>query len=99
MINSTLYTIGTALARAQDNGLAVDLLVTGQWLRGQVSAVDGHGVMLVGENDELSIIRIQEVAAVRVLRGEDFVKAPQVETREAHEFHDGARPMPAASRR
>ena len=31
---STLYTIGTALSRAQDADVAVDLLVAGQWVHG-----------------------------------------------------------------
>lgn len=66
MESSTLYTIGTALDRAKDNGLTVDILVEGQWLTGRVTAVDGHGVLLVCEEQEHAIIRINDVAAVRV---------------------------------
>ena len=41
MSDSMLYTIGTALNRARDNGFGVEVLVEGMWLRGRVLAVDG----------------------------------------------------------
>ena len=44
--DSVLYTIGTALNRAHDNDVPVQILVEGQWLSGRVAAVDGHGVVL-----------------------------------------------------
>ncbi len=68
---STLYTIGTALSRAQDADVPVDLLVTGQWIHGHVSALDGHGVVLHGDGDELSIIRMGSIDAVKVAPGSD----------------------------
>ena len=46
MSDSTIYTIGTVLRRAQDNDLPVDVLAEGQWLAGRVLALDGHGVVL-----------------------------------------------------
>lgn len=94
MISSTLYTIGTALMRAKDAEVTVELLVTGHWLHGFVSAVDGHGVMLIGDNDELSVVRIDEIAAVKVLRGSAFSDRPTVE--QHHEVYD-VHPMPAAT--
>jgi sRNA-binding regulator protein Hfq len=66
MESSTLYTIGTALNRARDNGLTVEILIEGQWLVGRVTAVDGHGVLLVSEEHDHAIARISQVAAVRV---------------------------------
>ena len=98
---STLYTIGTALSRAQDAEVAVDLLVTGQWIHGRVSALDGHGVVLHGEDDELAIIRMQSIDAVRVRQAAAFEGRPQVEAAghgdEAHPMPNGqAHPMPAA---
>jgi hypothetical protein len=65
-MTSTLYTIGTALRRAQDNDLQVALLVEGQWLRGGVAAVDGHGVILELDDQEHSVVRLESIAAVRV---------------------------------
>ena len=76
---STLYTIGTALSRAQDAEVPVDLLVTGQWVHGHVSALDGHGVVLRGERDELSIIRMGSIDAVKVTQAATFEGRPQVE--------------------
>ena len=76
MESSTLYTIGTALDRAMDNGLTVAILVEGQWLTGRVAAVDGHGVLLVCEEQEHAIIRISDVAAVRV-----YTAAPRTQLR------------------
>ena len=65
-MSSTLYTIGTALRRAHDRHLPVALLVEGQWLRGSVAAVDGHGVILELDEDEHSVVRLEAIAAVRV---------------------------------
>jgi hypothetical protein len=66
-MSSTLYTVGTALRRAHDNRLRVALLVETHWLRGQVAAIDGHGVLLeLDEGDEHSVVRLESVAAVRV---------------------------------
>jgi hypothetical protein len=98
---STLYTIGTALSRAQDSEVAVDLLVTGQWIHGRVSALDGHGVVLHGDDDELSIIRMESIDAVKVAQAAAFEGRPQVEagpTEAAHPMPGGqAHPMPAAA--
>ena len=67
MNDSTIYTIGTALNRAHDNDIAVEVLVEGQWLGGHVVAVDGHGVVLSGDDLEHAVVRMDSVAAVRVL--------------------------------
>ena len=68
---STIYTIGTALNRAHDNDLTVQVLVEGQWMSGQVLAVDGHGVVLDSADDGHAVIRMGSVSAVRV-----FAAAP-----------------------
>ncbi len=39
-MQSTLYTIGTALSRARDHGVVVRVLVSGHWIEGLVSDVD-----------------------------------------------------------
>lgn len=69
--DSVLYTIGTALGRALDNGVAVQLLVEGQWLSGRVAAVDGHGVVLHSDDSEHAVVRMGSISAVRV-----FAAAP-----------------------
>jgi sRNA-binding regulator protein Hfq len=69
--DSTIYTIGTALNRARDNGIPVQVLVEGQWMAGDVVAVDGHGLVLNSEELEHSVIRMADVSAVRV-----FTEAP-----------------------
>ena len=97
-INSTIYTIGTALSRAKEADVPVELLLAGQWMTGMVNAIDGHGIVLYGENGELSIIRMASIDAVRVRHAAAFDGTPQVE---AH--HDDpmaereAHPMPAAA--
>jgi hypothetical protein len=65
-MSSTLYTIGTALRRAHAHHLQVALLVEGQWLRGGVAAVDGHGAILELDEDEHSVVRLEAISAVRV---------------------------------
>ena len=97
-INSTIYTIGTALNRAKEANVPVELLLAGQWLTGMVNEVDGYGIVLSGEDGELSIIRMASIDAVRVRHAAAFDGTPQVE---AH--HDDpmawpeAQPMPAAA--
>lgn len=70
--DSTLYTIGTALHRAQDNHVQVEVLVEGQWLAGRVAAVDGHGVVLQSDSAEHAVVRMGSVSAVRVLSPPPF---------------------------
>ena len=84
MSDSTIYTIGTALNRAHDNDIPVQVLVEGQWLTGHVIAVDGHGVVLNGDDLDHSVIRMDSVSAVRI-----FATAPGRTPLPA-----GAHPMP-----
>jgi sRNA-binding regulator protein Hfq len=81
---STIYTIGTALNRAHDNDMSVQVLVEGQWMSGQVLAVDGHGVVLDSADGEHAVIRMGSVAAVRVCAPPPFHVA----------IERAARPMP-----
>jgi len=69
MSGSIIYTVGTALNRAHDNDVPVQVLVEGQWLTGDVLAVDGHGLVLQSDPLEHAVIRIDSVAAVRVFAG------------------------------
>ena len=62
-----IYTIGTALNRALDNDIPVQLLVEGEWLSGRVLAVDGFGVVLHCDDLEHAVVRMESIAAVRVL--------------------------------
>src|SRR5262245_32858077 len=68
MNDSMVYTIGTALFRAHDHGLPVAALVEGQWLRGTVSAVDSHGLLLTTDELEHAVIRLEQIAVVRILQ-------------------------------
>lgn len=86
MSSSIIYTVGTALNRAKDNGVPVQVLVEGQWLTGDVVAVDGHGLVLQSDALEHAVVRIESVAAVRV-----FSEVPR-----RTEIPAGAMPMPAA---
>ena len=81
---STIYTIGTALNRAHDNDVRVEILVEGQWMGGQVLAVDGHGVVIDSATGEHAVIRMGSVSAVRVCTPAPFHVA----------IDRGARPMP-----
>ncbi|WP_457205705.1 hypothetical protein [Nocardioides sp. P5_C9_2] len=94
MRTSTIYTIGTALARAQGTGVSVDVLVAGQWLSGHVSALDGHGLVLHRNDGVLSVLRMESISAVQVRQAAAFEERPEVER---HPADDAAHPMPAAS--
>jgi sRNA-binding regulator protein Hfq len=65
-MTSTLYTIGTALHRAYDNRVPVALLVEGQWMEGQVAAVDAYGIVLDRDGVDHCVVRLERVSAVRV---------------------------------
>jgi hypothetical protein len=67
MSGSLLFTIGTVLHRAHDEGLTVQVLVGGQWLGGQVGWQDAQGVLLVTELDEHAVVRLADISAVKVL--------------------------------
>lgn len=64
--DSMIYTIGTALNRARDNSLVVDVLVEGMWISGYVLAVDGFGVVLQADDTQHSVVRIESIAAVTI---------------------------------
>lgn len=84
-MQSTLYTIGTALNRARDHRVQVRVLVSGHWIEGLVSDLDGHGVILTCGAHAHHVIRVQDIAAVTVEAGgplSDDPLAPRV--REGH---------------
>ncbi len=88
MNSSILYTIGTALNRAYEQDVPVEVLVEGQWVSGTISAVDGHGVVLTGDDLDHSVVRMQSISAVRVFSAAPGIRVPV--TMGAHE-------MPAAA--
>jgi sRNA-binding regulator protein Hfq len=90
MIDSTLYTIGTALGRARESGVEVQVLVSGHWLGGRVRGIDGHGVILASGPEEHAVVRTEDISAVRVMR--EVPVPPPTPRLEAH-----ARPMPAGT--
>ena len=99
--NSTLYTVGTALRRAEDNHLPVEVLVHGEWLGGNVAGLDGQGVIL-STHAEHAIVRLDSISAVRI--PETMPNSPVAETfDEQHELamavrgEDGAFAMPGAA--
>ncbi len=67
MSASVLFTIGTALSRAHQEGLTVQVLVEGEWIGGQVAWQDGQGVLIVTEMDEHAVVRLASISAVKVL--------------------------------
>ena len=100
--SSTIFTIGTALRRAEDNSLPVEVLVHGQWLRGNVAGVDAQGVIL-STHSEHAIVRLEAISAVRI--PETMEDAPVAETFDAYHHQltmaaedDSAFAMPGAAR-
>jgi hypothetical protein len=93
-MTSMLYTIGTALSRAADNGVPVSVLVEGQWLQGRVAASDGTGVVLEGADGGHSVIRMERVSAVTVQADSPYRNAPIAQGPELSFAGSGARPMP-----
>ncbi len=81
MHNSTLFTIGTALRRAETNNLPVEVLVGGHWLSGKVAGLDGHGLVL-STHSEHSVVRLESIIAVRIPE-----HVPDAPTAEAFDDH------------
>jgi hypothetical protein len=77
MHSTTLFTIGTALRRAETNSLPVEVLVGGHWLSGNVAGLDGHGLVL-STHSEHSVVRLESIIAVRI--PETMPDAPTAET-------------------
>jgi hypothetical protein len=98
---TTIFTVGTALRRAENNNLPVEVLVQGHWLRGTVAGIDGQGVIL-STHSEHAVVRLESISAVRV--PETMADAPVAETfDDLHELavseareDDGAFAMPGA---
>lgn len=91
-MQSTIYTIGTALGRAKDHGVVVSVLVGGHWIEGRVGDVDGHGVVLTGCSDGHSVVRIEAISAVRI-HAEELLEDTTPDPWEAYQ----AAPKPLAS--
>ena len=91
--SSMQYTIGTALGRAQEGGLLVEILVDNQWLDGLVVAVDGHGVVLDNESRDHYVVRLERISAVRVGAAAPSMD-PLPAERAGGEGFDDAVPMP-----
>ena len=91
--SSMQYTIGTALDRARDRGLEVQVLVEGHWLTGMIAAADGLGVVLDREGVEHFVVRLDRISAVRVGAQAPMLDAGPDEGPDR--TADGAVPMPA----
>jgi hypothetical protein len=70
MSGSQIFTIGTALRRAEDGGIPVEVLVDGHWLSGSVAGLDGEGAVLVAPDETQCVVRTQSITVVRILSGE-----------------------------
>jgi hypothetical protein len=81
MHSSTIFTIGTALRRAETNSLPVEVLIGGHWLSGAVAGVDGHGVILT-THSEHCVVRLESIIAVRI--PESVPDAPVAESFDEH---------------
>lgn len=93
--SSMQYTIGTALERARERTLLVEVLVDGHWLEGLVVASDGHGIVLENGGDDHCVIRLERIAVVRVGARAPRLGIVDSEHGSEHEARcDGAVPMP-----
>jgi len=94
--SSMQYTIGTALDRARDRGVEVQVLVDGHWLTGMIAAADGLGVVLDREGIEHYVVRLDRITAVRVGAEAPMLDAARHAAEGPDRTADGAVPMPPA---
>lgn len=66
--SSTLFTVGTLLRRAQDQGVSVRALIDGQWVAGVPVAADSMGVILDAPEGQ-TLVRTEAITAVQFQRG------------------------------
>jgi hypothetical protein len=64
----------------------VQVLVEGQWLVGEVSATDGHGLVLRTGANEQAVVRMQSITAVRI---SSAARAPSQQAPSARESGPG----------
>jgi hypothetical protein len=88
--DSMVYTMGTALHRAKEFNLRVQILVQGHWLSGRVIDLDGQGLILEREDTDHVVVRLEVVAAVRVNGSAPDEDSPMPD----HVPEDFAVPMP-----
>ena len=93
-MSSTMFSVGTLLRAAEDNGVEVRVLVQGAWLEGRVIGCDGLGAILDDGQGAQFLVRLDSVVAVSFSRaqmdGEDQADA-------APRYHGGTErgPIPA----
>jgi hypothetical protein len=95
MQSTVILTIGTALTRAEQAGSEVDILVQGTWIHGRVAGLDGHGLVLDDGRGESAVVRLEQVAAVRI--DQHGVTEPPVDGARDDRATDGAFPMGAGT--
>ncbi len=74
---STIFTVGTLLNRAQDQGIPVRVLVEGVWIEGVPVASDGHGVIIDHEVDGQYLVRTTAITVVLYVRPDDEAPEPR----------------------
>jgi hypothetical protein len=63
-----LVTIGQALDRAKEADLTIRLHVGGEWIRGRVASNDGQGVVVVADDGDICVLRMEAITCVRLPR-------------------------------
>jgi hypothetical protein len=99
MSNSTVFTIGSALRQAENDGVPVKLMVDGEWFDGEVAGLDGDGVLLESPDGEV-VVRLTSISVVRLLRMAQEEQAAPVAPAPASVAAPAPTPVaaPAASR-
>lgn len=69
-MSSTMFSVGTLLRAAEDNGTEVRVLVEGNWIAGRVLGCDGHGAVLDGGESGQFLVRLEAVSAVSFVRAD-----------------------------
>jgi len=71
MQTSVILTIGSRLTRAEQDDVEVAVLVQGEWFRGRVLGVDGHGLVLDDGQGHDLVVRLEHVAVLEIEQEQD----------------------------
>ena len=71
-----MLTIGQALDRAQNEGSTIRLHVFGEWITGRVINTDSQSVMVLDNNGDTCVLRMDAITCVRIPAGERAQQVP-----------------------
>lgn len=65
MSGSMLLTFGPFLDRAQEQNVAVSILIGAEWVDGEVVTRDSRGVLVLTGDGEMALLKLESICAIK----------------------------------